>query len=296
METSPGQQHKLFEDFFNAISLPKLVNHWHVLLLSTLACSITLAISRILSSFFFPKIYNSLQGVKRVNWDIHFVSMVHCCLVVYLSVPLLFDKELEKDKVFGYNIYAGNVYAFSCGYFLWDALISLYYVKDFGIGFVLHGACCFGVYLFAFRPFLNYYGPVFLMFEVSTPFLNIHWFMDKLGKTGSLIQLINGICLLLSFFFFRIVFGIYMSYHALQSVLPVASKIPTSICLIYGVSNIILNLLNIFWFKKMIDALLKRFSSNNKVEAKKHFKSKEVIYHNVVTYSATNTEIKSKKA
>nr|CAG8472003.1 4497_t:CDS:2 [Entrophospora candida] len=219
METSPGQQHKLFEDFFNAISLPKLVNHWHVLLLSTLACSITLAISRILSSFFFPKIYNSLQGVKRVNWDIHFVSMVHCCLVVYLSVPLLFDKELEKDKVFGYNIYAGNVYAFSCGYFLWDALISLYYVKDFGIGFVLH-----------------------------------------------------------------------------ESVLPVASKIPTSICLIYGVSNIILNLLNIFWFKKMIDALLKRFSSNNKVEAKKHFKSKEVIYHNVVTYSATNTEIKSKKA
>ncbi|CAJ0758908.1 14817_t:CDS:1, partial [Entrophospora sp. SA101] len=59
------------------------------------------------------------------------------------------------------------------------------------------------------------------------------------------------------------------------SVLPVASKIPTSICLIYGVSNIILNLLNIFWFKKMIDALLKRFSSNNKIEAKKHFKSKE---------------------
>ncbi|CAH1758326.1 6670_t:CDS:2 [Entrophospora sp. SA101] len=208
METSPLQQHKLFENFFNAISLPKLANHWHVLLLSTLACCITLAISRILSSFFFPKTYNSLQGVRRVNWDIHFVSMFHCCLIVYLSVPLLFDKELEKDKVFGYNTYAGNVYAISCG----------------------------------------------------------------------------------------IIFGIYMSYHALQSVLPVISKIPTSLCLIYGVSNIILNLLNIIWFKKMIDALLKRFGSNDKVEVKKHLKSKEISYHNTVTYSATKIETKSKSA
>ncbi|CAJ0767517.1 18194_t:CDS:2, partial [Entrophospora sp. SA101] len=162
---------------------------------------------------------------------------------------------LEKDKVFGYNTYAGNVYAISCG--------------EFGIGFVLHGACCFGVYLFAY---------------------------DKLGKTGSFIQLVNGVCLLLSFFFFRIIFGIYMSYHALQSVLPVISKIPTSLCLIYGVSNIILNLLNIIWFKKMIDALLKRFGSNDKVEVKKHLKSKEISYHNTVTYSATKIETKSKSA
>jgi hypothetical protein len=109
------QQPKFIEDFFNAISLPKLTDHWHVLLLSTLACNITLAISRLLSPIFFPRVYNSLQGVKRINWDIHFVSMIHCCLVVYLSVPLLFDKELEKDKVFGYSIYAGNVYAISCG-------------------------------------------------------------------------------------------------------------------------------------------------------------------------------------
>ncbi|CAB4425192.1 unnamed protein product [Rhizophagus irregularis] len=143
----------LFESFFNSISLPKLTYHWHMLLLSTFTC------------------------LKKLNWDIHFVSMVHCLLIVLLSIPIFWDEELIKDKVFGYDNYAGNVYSIACGYFLWDALVSLYHVREFGIGFVLHGTCCFGVFLFAYRPFLNYYGAVFLMFEISTPFLNIHWFM-----------------------------------------------------------------------------------------------------------------------
>jgi len=45
----------LFESFFNSISLPKLTYHWHVLLLSTLACNVTVVISRLISSNFFQK-------------------------------------------------------------------------------------------------------------------------------------------------------------------------------------------------------------------------------------------------
>ncbi|CAB4424859.1 unnamed protein product [Rhizophagus irregularis] len=259
----------LFESFFNSISLPKLTYHWHMLLLSTFTCNVTVVFSRLISSYLFPKTYNNLQGLKKLNWDIHFVSMVHCLLIVLLSIPIFWDEELIKDKVFGYDNYAGNVYSIACGYFLWDALVSLYHVREFGIGFVLHGTCCFGVFLFAYRPFLNYYGAVFLMFEISTPFLNIHWFMDKLGLTGTLPQLINGVCLLTSFFCARIIFGFYMSYHTFQSVLQVIDKIPLFLCVIYGTANIILNCLNVYWFVKMIEALLKRF---DKTGEKKHHK------------------------
>jgi hypothetical protein len=35
------------------------------------------------------------------------------------------------------------------------------------------------------HPFANYYGLNFILYEISTPFLNIHWFFDKLNMTGS---------------------------------------------------------------------------------------------------------------
>ncbi|CAG8483052.1 6168_t:CDS:2 [Diversispora eburnea] len=103
------------EKFFNAISLPKLTYHWHTLLLSTLSCYFTIYFSRIISPKLFPKSYNTLHGLKRLNWDIHFVSMIHCLIIVTLSIPLFNEKELVEDKVFGYNYYAGNVYSIACG-------------------------------------------------------------------------------------------------------------------------------------------------------------------------------------
>ena len=50
-----------------------------------------------------------------------------------------------------------------------------------------------------------------MLYELSTPFLNIHWFCDKLGMTGSMSQLYNGIALLVTFFCCRIVWGTYSS-------------------------------------------------------------------------------------
>lgn len=50
-----------------------------------------------------------------------------------------------------------------------------------------------------------------MLYELSTPFLNVHWFCDKLGMTGSKLQLYNGIALLVTFFGCRIVWGTYQS-------------------------------------------------------------------------------------
>jgi hypothetical protein len=33
------------------------------------------------------------------------------------------------------------------------------------------------------RPFLNYFAPTFILYELSSPFLNIHWFLDKVNMT-----------------------------------------------------------------------------------------------------------------
>src|SRR6266540_4207042 len=90
----------LFESFFNSISLPKLTYHWHVMLLSTLVFQFTIVISRLISPILFSKTYKNLQGLRRFYWDARFVSMVHCLLIVTLSIPIFWNEELIKDKVF----------------------------------------------------------------------------------------------------------------------------------------------------------------------------------------------------
>lgn len=68
------------------------------------------------------------------------------------------------------------------------------------------------------RPFCNYYGPVFILYELSSPFLNVHWFCDKLNLTGSKLQWYNGMLLLFTFFCCRLVWGTYQSAHVYYDV------------------------------------------------------------------------------
>jgi len=102
----------------------------------------------------------------------------------------------------------------STGYFLWDTIVSLKITLNRGgIGFLLHAISCFIGFLYSIKPFCGYFGFAFLLWEASTIFLNPHWFFDKIGMSGSKAQLLNGVALLLVFFFSRLVLGNYTSYQ-----------------------------------------------------------------------------------
>ncbi|KAG0280389.1 hypothetical protein BGZ95_010302 [Linnemannia exigua] len=259
----------MVSSIFDTLGVATLEHHWTTLLSSAFVCGIIVQLSQVLCPILFPATYPKLQGSKKLNWDVHVVSTVHAIVIVTLAAPLLWNENLTQNKIFGYEYYAGQVYAVCCGYFLWDTIHSIRHVKDFGIGFVLHGICSFSVFIFSFRPFLQYFGGSCLMFELSTPFLNIHWFMDKTGLTGSIYQKVNGIILLTVFFCARIVFGFYTSYLALISVLPVIDLVPMHLRIIYASANIALNSLNVFWFYKMVASLGRRFTGPPKSVASK---------------------------
>lgn len=147
-----------------------------------------------------------------------------------------------------------------------------------------------GVLIERQRPFANYYGLVFILYELSTPFLNFHWFFDKLGMTGSVAQLINGVVLVVTFGMCRLVWGVYQSvriyrdmWMAIQALDVSTGNIPSKIGVmktvksaaeagnlpivlagLYLASNTLLIALNFYWFGKMIEALMKRFSKSGK--------------------------------
>lgn len=55
-------------------------------------------------------------------------------------------------------------------------------------------------------------GAGFLLWELSTPFVHLRWFMLKAGAAKSRAYLINGLALVLVFFACRPVWGTWLSY------------------------------------------------------------------------------------
>ena len=256
-------------------------------------------ISPMVSTWLFPRIYPQLPPKTKINWDIHVVSQVQSLLVNSLAMwVILFDEERKnatwEERIWGYTGAEGLVQAFAAGYFLWDLLTCAIYIDIQGIGPLIHAISATIVTGIGFRPFGMYYGMAFVLYELSTPFLNIHWFLDKLSMTGSRAQLYNGIALVFIFFMCRLVWGSYVTmqiYADLWKVVqrPVSREIvtrlssarllspdarllalrspqhlgemtlPMWLIITYVGSNTTLMVLNFYWFSRMTKAVTKRF-------------------------------------
>ncbi|KAL9608978.1 MAG: hypothetical protein Q9167_006210 [Letrouitia subvulpina] len=195
--------------------------------------------------------------------------MVQSCLINTLALAVIWRDEERwnwgwEERVWGYSGAQGGVQGLALGYFLWDFVESARSVEIQGWGAVGHAVAASVVSGLGFRPFVNYYGLNFVLYELSTPFLNIHWWMDKLEMTGSAAQLVNGILLLITFGVCRLVWGTWQNWNMYNDVWraiqnPGKLPVPTWLALSYLASSCVLSLLNFYWFGKMIQAVLKRF-------------------------------------
>ncbi|KAM0563799.1 hypothetical protein ACHAPJ_000005 [Fusarium lateritium] len=278
-------------DYFD---LPTLPLHIHEVFAAALLYSVVFwPISPWISNLLAPEHYSKLSRKRRLNWDAHVVSMVQSCLINGLAIWVMFaDTELSnmdwEERIWGYTGGAGFIQALAAGYFLWDLVVTSLNLDVFGLGTLAHAVAALLVYSLGFRPFLNHYACVFILWELSTPFLNVHWFMDKLNMTGSRAQLYNGIMLLFTFFSCRLVYGTYSSYRVYSDVWAAInanpdmktlmaptmtfahpdSTVPMWIGAAYLASNVTLNSLNFYWFFMMIRAVRKRFEPSSDSAAK----------------------------
>ncbi|CAJ2513360.1 Uu.00g014790.m01.CDS01 [Anthostomella pinea] len=290
-------------DYFH---LPTLPLHIHEIVLGALFYQFVFSlVAPRLSSRLFPAKYAALSPSRRLNWNVHVVSFVQSTLINVLAlwVMLVNDERRNMDwqeRVWGYDGACAMIQALAAGYFLWDLIVTATNVSIFGPGMLAHAVSALLVYSLGFRPFVNYYSCNFILWELSSPFLNIHWFFDKLGMTGSRAQLYNGLMLIATFFSCRLVWGTYQSVmvardvwsalHA-QPAIPVSlspdkvlnstfpaqyaetmtyvsdsTSIPGWLAVLYILSNLTLNSLNFYWFFKMVDAVRKRFTPKEKAE------------------------------
>lgn len=193
--------------------------------------------------------------------------MVQCLVSIAIIVPGWNNPDWinrQSDaalSIFGYNGYAGFVSAITVGYFVWDLAVCLLHFDLFGFGFLLHAFAAFVVFTCTLRPYCLPWVPAFLLFEASTPFVNINWFASRLpaGTVSDKVVAINGLLLLVVFFVVRILWGFYavsLVSMDMWATLDQASLFFPAVIL--GL-NMSLNVLNTYWFYKMVMIAKKKF-------------------------------------
>jgi len=297
------------QPYANFLNFPSLPLHVHeVAFAFVLYTFCYVVVSPALSRAVIPQRYRNFNRRTRVNWDVHVVSFVQSTVVTLMALYVVFYDEERKSirggnhweaRIWEYTGMAGLLQAFALGYFLWDFIICLVYVNIFGVGMLAHAISALSVFVFGYRPFVTFYAPVFLLYELSSPFLNIHWFCDKLDLTGSSLQAINGVLLTSTFFGCRLIWGTYNSVRVFADIFQVirngntdilgldfgaplhftardllfianeselqrtafagSRHLPLWLAGVYLTANLTLNSLNVFWFGKMIQTIRKRF-------------------------------------
>lgn len=209
------------------------------------------------------KVPNDEKKAKKLNIEaaIHFVSFLQTLVVVYLSLIFLCDGDKTSNydtvnaRIFGRSRDTEIITVYAIGYFVWDVYISVLHST---LPFVLHGIISTVVFTIGLKPYIQYYAPVFLMFELSNPFLNLRWFGLKYlpteNRVCSIALLINNLLLLIFFFSARIAWGWYQigkltwdfyTVHTDPRFLWLDSSI------IVG-GNLVLDVLNAIWFGTML--------------------------------------------
>jgi hypothetical protein len=237
-----------------------VLKHWHEIFVSFVFYTAIQIASGPLSRKYLGTKYTSLSKKTRINFDIHVVSMVQCVISIGMLIPMWNHShwanrsEDPVSSVLGYTPYGGLVAGLTVGYFLWDVVVCLKYFSLFGFGFLFHGCAALFVFSTCFYSYAMPWIPAFLLFELSTPFVNINWFASRLpaGTLSNRTVAINGIMLLLTFFSVRIVWGFYSATLVATDMLACWSMAPIVLPVTILLLNVNLDILNCFWFYKML--------------------------------------------
>lgn len=236
------------------------VAHWHEIFGSFLFYLTVQWLSPIVATRYMGDTYKQLSRKVRINFDIHVVSMVQCIVSLLLVIPTWnqpswsYTATDAAGRVLTYYPYGGMVTAVTVGYFVWDLLVCLQHLQLFGAGFLFHAVAALVVFGGCLSPFCIPWMPAFLLFELSTPFVNINWFASKLpaGTISETVTVVNGIMLLVVFFFVRVVWGIYAVTNAAMDMFAVWDQLFKPLPFTILGLNFLLNLLNIYWFYRMV--------------------------------------------
>lgn len=152
----PASLVRAAEPLAQSLALKTLPLHLHEMLPAFCIYEfINRVVSPYVSARLASRVYPQLSRKTKINWNVHFVSMVQSCFINTLALWVIYtDKERMrmswKERVWGYTGAGGMVQGFAAGYFAWDLLASSIDIDVHGWGALAHAASALTVSMMGF--------------------------------------------------------------------------------------------------------------------------------------------------
>jgi len=210
--------------------------------------------------------YNSL-GETKSHFNTLLSSTIHAVIASSLTIYILVFGVLGTNRVFSKSPLGFTLMQISLGYFVADMFVCLQdplLRKDIGSMFHhLAGIIGIGLGLYHqgwFAFFIVYR----IISELSTPFVNLRWVFYELGPPykDSFWYYFASFGMVVTFFLCRILVIPWHWYEVLVTIThPSALIVPLVLRVWICVNYIMFDVLNLYWFGKMIRGLVKVYRS-----------------------------------
>jgi len=229
----------------------------------TAACGLA---SRLLSGLC-VRSYRSLSAIDKWDWDTRIGSSIHAALSTALALYVIggsgvvpgLGGPLKGPACLFTSPLTWAAIGLSLGYFIADTFALAYYyplLPHTNVLLMHHLVClaCLAVSLFTRHGHI--YIETMVITEVTTPLINIRWFLDKAGMKRSLAYRVNGLSIVAFWFLGRICIFIPYAAHILGHFEESLLMAPPAL-LLGLVCPGLLATLNVMWFKQILRGAVK---------------------------------------
>ncbi|OVA17145.1 TRAM/LAG1/CLN8 homology domain [Macleaya cordata] len=177
-------------------------------------CKIVYEVTGLISLLLF-KGYSSLSKIQKIEWNNRGFSTFHAFVVAISALYVLLLSDLFDDGTHDESIVnrkstlSNTILGISIGYFLSDLGMILWLFPALGgLEYVLHhGLSMFSIFLSLISGRGQIYILMVLFSEITTPLVNLRWYLDLAGQKGSKLYICNGIAMFLGWLFIPFGFG-----------------------------------------------------------------------------------------
>ncbi|CAA0832943.1 TRAM- LAG1 and CLN8 (TLC) lipid-sensing domain containing protein [Striga hermonthica] len=226
-------------------------------------CKLLYDMTQLVSTFYFQS-YNGLTKIQRIEWNNRGVSTLHAVFISAMSLYFVFWSELFSDNnsagliTFRYSSLSTFALGLSVGYFIADlGMICWLYPSLGGVEYIVHHSLsAIAVAYSLLTGEGQLYTFMVLISEVTTPEINMRWYLDISGLKRSNAYLINGVVIFFGWLVARILLFVYMFYHLYLHHSQVMQMHTVGFFLVFFVP-LTLAIMNMWWFWKILKGLKK---------------------------------------
>ncbi|XP_031500824.1 uncharacterized protein LOC116264635 isoform X2 [Nymphaea colorata] len=206
--------------------------------------------------------YAGLTKLQRVEWGNRGTSTAHAIFISIMALYLIYFSDLFSDSEIDGRIMlrssslSVSALGVSVGYFISDlGMIIWSYPSLGGMEYVVHHLLSVVSVAYSMSSGEGQiYTLMVLISEMTTPCVNLRWYLDTAGMKKSRLYLLNGIMMFFTWMVARILLFVYM-YHHMYLHYDQAEGISSFGFFLVLVVPFVLAIMNLMWFRKIIKGL-----------------------------------------